>query len=653
MTEQHIGRLVQKTQAYSTDTHGIVADDFFNGNPFAECVIVHEKGKPAGIITRNDYYQKIGSQFGYTIYMKRPVSLIMNKNPLIVDASADVNEVILLALKRDQQNLYDPVVVTEDGSLVGIVSIRLFLIELTKQREKEIELLKQQQNILQMANEAEIQHSLMMEEKNRLLSSKNLAIRNLLDNAGQGFLSFGEDIVISDEYSYECVRIFDAPVGGRNFLELIGEHMEREQTEMMGEVFRNVFRDMNKLQAKAYLSLLPQEINIRRQNILVDYKIIPDSSSPRIMLILTDITEKKELELKMARERENLKLVIKAISNGNDICACVESLQDFFRRRGRDIVNGCGGKEDKLFEIYRAVHTYKGDLSQLCMYNTASRLHLLENTLSALKDAAGGFEEADLLECIDGLCCDSILKEDLKIISDALGKAYFNRGEMFTVGKKRITDIEAVLSGSLPGEYGELLLPLVRNLRYTCLKDIVRLYDDYLKATATKLGKRVGDMALLGEDIYVDKSRYQGFTSSLVHIFKNIVDHGIETAEERFAAGKPVEGRIECEFTQNGAGGFFIYIRDDGKGIDYGRIRKMMARRKDGAQETCPEPSVADMNAALFTDGFTTKAEVSMISGRGVGLGAVRAEVLKLGGDIGISSVPGKGTEFAIRLPLL
>ena len=72
--------------------------------------------------------------------------------------------------------------------------------------------------------------------------------------------------------------------------------MEHEQTEIMREVFRNVFRDMQRLQAKAYLSLLPGEITILRKNILVDYRIIPDSSCPRIMLILTDVTEKKELE---------------------------------------------------------------------------------------------------------------------------------------------------------------------------------------------------------------------------------------------------------------------------------------------------------------------------------------------------------------------
>lgn len=653
MTEP-IGRLVQKTESYSTDTHGIIIDGFFNGNPFAECVAVVDDGrKPAGIVTRNDYYQKIGSQFGYTIYMKRPVSLIMNKNPLVVDAGVDVNEVILLALKREQQNLYDPVVVTENGRFTGIVSIRLFLTELTKQREKEIVLLRQQQNILKMANEAEIQHGLMMEEKNRLLSSKNLAIRNLLDNAGQGFLSFGEDIVISDEYSYECVRIFGAPVGGRDFLELIGGHMEHEQTEIMREVFRNVFRDMQKLQAKAYLSLLPGEITILRKNILVDYRIIPDSSNPRIMLILTDVTEKKELEIRMARERENLKLVIKAISNGNEISACMEGMRDFFRRRAKDIINGEGCKEDKLFEIYRAVHTFKGDLSQLCMYNAANNLHLLENTLSAIKDGIEDFEEADLLECMDGMYCESVLEEDLKIIADSLGKAYFSRGETFSVSRDRILGIETALSEKLPGRYRELLLPLVRNLRYTCMKDIVGLYNDYLKATAARLDKCVGDIAVTGEDIYIDKSKYQGFTSSLVHIFKNIVDHGIETAEERFAAGKPREGRIECEFGRGGAGEFFVYIRDDGKGIDYARVGKILRDRNADRGEAPVEPSVEEMNAALFMDGFTTKDSVTMISGRGVGLGTVRSEALKLGGDIKVSSVPGKGTEFAIRLPLL
>lgn len=650
---EHIGKLVQKTKMYSRDIHGKIVNEFFKNNQNSECVIILDEEKPIGIITRNDYYQKIGSQFGYTLYMTRPISLIMNQNLLIVEADVDVNEVIFLALKREQANLYDPVVVVENGKFIGIVSIRLFLIELTKQREKEIELLIQQQNILKSANEAEIHHRLMMEEKNQLLSSKNLAIRNLLDNVGQGFLSFGEDMVISDEYSYECIHIFEAPIEGRNFLELISGYIDSESKEIMREVFQKVFKDIHKQQVRAYLTLLPGEINICSKNILMDYKIIPDSSGFKIMLILTDVTKKKELEIQMAKERENLKLVIKAISNGSDIAERTEDMKEFFRGRVKDIINSDSNIKDKLFEIYRVIHTFKGDFSQLCMYNTANELHLLENILSTMTDNIERVDEMTLLQCMEGVNYDLLLKNDLKIITDALGEAYFSREEMFAVSKKKILGIEEKIINCIPVDLQGLLLPSVRNLRYTCFKEIIRLYDNYLKTIARNSDKCIGDMFITGDDIYIDKSNYHGFTGSLVHIFRNMVDHGIETMEERFTAGKPKEGKIECEFKMISEKEFYLYIRDDGKGIDFIRVKKIIQEKKINIPKEYSELSEGDLQEILFMNGFSTKDSVSIISGRGMGLGAVRSEIVKLGGGINMSSVSGKGTEFRIRLPVL
>ncbi len=650
---EHIGRLVQQTETYSKDTHGKIIDAFFNDHQNSECAVILDEGKPIGLVTRNDFYQKIGSQFGYTIYMTRPVYLIMNKTLLTVEARTDVNEAVFLALKREQVNLYDPLVVTENGLYIGIVSIKLFLIELTRQREKEISLLMEQQSILKRANEAEMRHGLMMEEKNQLLGSKNQAIKNLLDNAGQGFLSFGEEMVISDEYSYECINIFGAPIGGRNFLELIGTYIDSGQKEIMKEVFENVFRNIHRPQTRAYLSLLPGEINVCRKNIRVDYKVIPALPGPRIMLILTDITEKKELELRMIRERENLKLIIKAISNSSDITAYMENMREFICSGAKEIINSNHRVEDKFFEIYRVIHTFKGDFSQLCMYNTANGLHSLENALSKMADTMGSLDEKTLLRCMEGVCCDLLLEKDLKIIADALGGAYLSKGESFAVSKEKILGIEKTIVDCIPAGLQGSLLPLVRNLRHTCFKEIVRSYGDYLKTIARNSDKCIGDMVITGDDIYIDKGKYHAFTGSLVHLFKNMADHGIETTEERVAARKPEEGRIECEFRRMGEKEFFLYIRDDGKGIDFTRIRNKLREKKIKLPKEYSELSVNELQEVLFMNGFSTRDSVSITSGRGMGLGAVRSEVVKLGGDISIATVPGKGTEFKIRLPVL
>lgn len=615
---ENISKLVQQTQAYTKDTQGKIVHAFFEDNPNTEGVVIVDEGKPIGLVTRNDFYQKIGSQFGYTLYMKRPISLIMNKNLLVVEASADVVEVCFLAMNREQANMYDLVVVVESGIYMGIVSIKLFLIELTKQREKE-----------------------------------NIAIRNLLDNAGQGFLSFGEDMVISEEYSRECINIFNSPIGGKSFINLIGGYIDAELKETIHAVFQNAFKVIDRYQVKVYLSLLPEELIINGKSIRLDYKTIHDSSGYRIMLILTDITDKKELEMQMLKEKNNLKLVIKAISNQSELTTGLENFREFFRHKVQEIINSDRKIEDTVFEIYRAIHTFKGDFGQLYMYNTASELHEIENSLSRMTLKIGHIDRSDLRKFIERIDCNSLVEKDMKIIADTLGENYFNKGEVFTVSKEKIIEIEEKILTNFSPEQQDILLPMVRSLRYCNFKDIIIQYNDYLHTLAQKLDKSVSNMLVHGDDIFVDKSLYYGFSSSLVHIFKNIVDHGIETMEERLTAGKPEEGEIECELKLRADKKFCIYIRDDGRGIDFEKVKKKALDRKVYTPEEIRNLSEKDLLKLLFTDGFSTKDSVSIISGRGVGLGAVKSEIENLCGEFNIVTEPGRGTEFGIMLPLL
>ncbi len=654
---QDIRGLVEHIKTFSVVDYGGKLHDYFEENQSAEGIVVlNEKDAPVGLIMRNEFYQQLGSLYGRDLFIKRPVKLLMNPHPLIVDASVDIATISMIAMNRPQKELYDMVIVTDDDAFLGVVSIKRFMIELSKDKEKEIELLTKQKTLLAQANEAEVRHRKQIEEKSNELREKNDSIKNLLDNAGQGFLSFGPDFAISNEYSMECVQLFRGPIGGKNFLELIKRHTPEDARDMMGSVFENVFGAPQDLQEKVYISLLPTEFTIYDKIVRVDYKVINQMDCKRMMLVLTDITEKKELEQKMARERSNLRMIVKALEKQSDVNLGFEELASFIHQEAPTLVSSAPAGEEflqaALAEIFRIIHTFKGDFAQLGLHNTASQLHEIEDHLDALQNAETPPTKKELAAVVADWDANSIIAEDRRILMEALGASFFETDERFLISKEQIQSIEERVTANLGDKDKRELLPMLRALRKHNVKDMLTVYDDYLQTIAMRLEKGLEPMPVEGDDVYIEKEVYQKFFKSLVHVFRNMIDHGVESPEDRVEAGKSELGRIACEIKQLGDDSFTIAISDDGAGIDVERVRAKAVEKgalAAGEAERMDDQAVYQL---LFKDSLSTKEEVTALSGRGVGLSAVKAEVERLGGEIAIASELGKGSTFTFTLPI-
>jgi len=181
--------------------------------------------------------------------------------------------------------------------------------------------------------------------------------------------------------------------------------------------------------------------------------------------------------------------------------------------------------------------------------------------------------------------------------------------------------------------------------------DIVFLrFPRLVRDLASKTGKEV-KLELVGSDTELDRTVVDAIGDPLVHLVRNAVDHGLESPEEREASGKPRHGTISLAASQAG-GSVIIEVRDDGRGIDPAAIGRKAASL---GLIDAPAASEIDVRAAielLFAPGFTTSEITSDISGRGVGMDAVRAKIRQLGGEVLIDSTPGTGTSAQIRLPL-
>jgi len=136
-----------------------------------------------------------------------------------------------------------------------------------------------------------------------------------------------------------------------------------------------------------------------------------------------------------------------------------------------------------------------------------------------------------------------------------------------------------------------------------------------------------------------------------VHVFRNMIDHGIETPEERLAAGKREFGLIQCKIRQSG-NELTLSVSDDGRGIDAAKVLRVAESKGLIAPGQGGLMTAEEIYGLLFMDSLSTKDEVSALSGRGVGLSAVKAEVERLGGTIEVGSKPGRGSRFKFHLPL-
>lgn len=180
--------------------------------------------------------------------------------------------------------------------------------------------------------------------------------------------------------------------------------------------------------------------------------------------------------------------------------------------------------------------------------------------------------------------------------------------------------------------------------------DGVAGFPKVVRNLARSLGKEAR-LQVVGEATEVDRDVLETLESPLSHLLRNAVDHGIEAPAARLAAGKPVEGLIRLE-ASHAAGVLQILVSDDGQGVDPERVRAAVVVRNLVQPAVAETLSEAELLEFLFLPGFTMKQTVTEISGRGVGLDAVRSMVKQVRGTLRITSRAGHGTSFELRLPL-
>lgn len=489
-------------------------------------------------------------------------------------------------------------------------------------------------------------------ETNLILESKSQQIKNIMDNVGQGFLTFGPDLLIDNEYSQECNQILSRSPAGQTLAQVLYPG-DNEQAKFLETIFTRLFNLDNQDKINLYVPLLPSEIIINNRWISMEYRIVnqsTDSNSKYVICIFTDITEKRLLEEKMEEERASLRMVVKAIVYYDTFMECITDFQMFSNHQVYELLDGPASLDKKVAEIYRNIHTFKGNFSQFDTTQIVKKLHNVETAIGNAISSNYLVDEKNIRSMLLELNMDRWLDDDIRKITNFLGEDFWKNKDTFNIDKTKLQELEENMLKLLPHQEYALLLPYIRKLRYKPFKEMLKSYPEYVLQLAERLGKSVNPFIIEGDDLLVDHEYYHFWARSLVHVFRNMVDHGIEYNDERILLNKSEIGTICCCLECSG-NRIRLIIADDGAGID---VDKIKARAIASGQYSTAELAAFNNEQLInliFAEQLSTADRVSEISGRGIGLAVVKSETERINGRIKINTSSGKGTEYIFDLP--
>jgi signal transduction histidine kinase len=450
-----------------------------------------------------------------------------------------------------------------------------------------------------------------------LIDVANQDLRVILDNSDQGFLSLDRAGCITGESSAIIGTWFRAPVNGQSFASFL--HAVDPETAIWFEMgWHQVDEAMMPLELS--LEQLPKRMLVNGKTFGIEYRTVDRTgeSFEKLVIIFSDLTAEMASERARSRQRDILEGFERILHDP-------EGFQSFLETARRDVDLIARGALP-LDELRRRLHTLKGNAAVMGLSAVAQQCHSLEDELS------------------DRTCLkpESVaeLERELTLVEERLGPLLRER----TLG-------EIVLYSS---EYQAFLAQIVAERPHAELAAEVRSWSlgrvhshlqrlaEYGRQLAGRLEKGPLNVETIDNGLRAHAELAE-FWSVLVHVIRNAVDHGIEPMEVRRQLGKG-EGRIQLR-ALIGDGRLVIEVADDGRGIDWQRVRERalaLGMKAESRQE---------LIAALFADGFSTKSEVSDISGRGVGLSSVLHVCASSRIEIQADSQANVGTTFRFIFP--
>jgi two-component system chemotaxis sensor kinase CheA len=468
--------------------------------------------------------------------------------------------------------------------------------------------------------------------------------QKVLNCLGQGFLMFDRNGICTPVYSRSCQTLLEATPPGKNIADIL--RLDAKDRAKFDRLLKLTFdrRHVDSLDLLA--SFAPHTYrHSQGMHVRIDYMADPaagsQSASDNIIVIATDITKQVQAQNLAAEQKNAFESIERVLRDRISFGAFMRRAAEF-----AETVSGDVGDID-LADLRREAHTLKGGAGEFRLTALAGMLHDFESLLAP----AGTTQAADMAQLRRH--STALMQEIASIraqFTELLGTDVTRLETEGHLDKNAVFGFAGYLASK---GLDEARQAYIRRVCMESLQDAFRRFDLQIEELAGRFNKKVLPIQFTGADVPYLADGYQKLFASFGHLFRNIMDHGIEMPEQRLLRGKDESGQVEVklDLEKNGADRpwLVIDIRDDGAGIDVNRAReKLHAKDPAGNWYKYSDQQVLDR---IMTAGLSTREEVSEYSGRGIGLNAVYHEVRKLGGSMAIRSVPGHGTSFSIKVP--
>lgn len=480
-------------------------------------------------------------------------------------------------------------------------------------------------------------------ERTADLAAKNKDIQTMLSNMKQGLFTIEEDGNIHHEYSAHLEEIFKSnEISGKNAFEFLfansaeSEDLIHQQQASLASI---IGMDGINYEFNAHLLTSEYETNIANEKkvLSLDWSPILDDDEyvEKLMVSVRDVTELKILEREAAGKRQELEIIGQLLNiNAKKYRSFIDSAMQYVEESKQHLeADSATDKAELIQKLFRAMHTIKGNSRAHGFTFIANAAHNAESRYSELKDKPDAWN-LDLLEQ-DLEQVEAILKEYIQIYTEVLGRGGNKKRDEEGVwinhtDLKQIQETLVELKSTEPAAYQRINNVIVKSTTAP-LSEVLELNITALASIAEELGKPAPKVGIDDGDFRVQEGSQNLLNDVFSHILRNAIDHGIEAPEERTQSGKPEAGNIHVGIHQDQSK-VKIVVKDDGKGLNLESLYKKgveLGKWKDG--ET---PSVEDIASLIFESGVSTKDSVSNISGRGVGMDAVKQFLKQKGGDI-------------------
>lgn len=485
-----------------------------------------------------------------------------------------------------------------------------------------------------------------------LVDSKTKEISDILDSIEQGIFTVNSDLSVNPQHSSKAEDIYEIEDFENAKLDIL-LHTNLQKLEEFDK-WLNLVSQPRKLKRWAkYAELCPVQefakyVNGHERTIELEYRpIIEDDKLQKLMVLSKDVTEERKVKAALEKTKRDQQLTLERVIGliNND----QTSLATFFDGYNTAIeqlkgINFETLTKEKINDLFRQVHTVKGNAGSFGFQEVTRVSGIAEDFLEEAKTIDNFTDEhkKQLNQAVD------LMIQELEDINAMKSKLFSNNDDMMNVSRGQFQQLLESIQSGIVKDVDEIFKKLVQ-LDFNPFESLCKKYSNIVKSYQDMGIKEVDDLEVKTPDTLIHRDVMNKFDMALVHLVRNSLDHGLESNTERDSAGKS-KGRVSLSLASEN-GHIEVTIEDNGRGIDPAKIAEKALEKNVISQEEFKALSDDEKINLIFHPGFSSKDEVTELSGRGVGMDAVKSSIEEFGGSVKVETEVGKGTKVTLTLP--